>query len=128
VYRPNPVRDSARRERHAEHRRRFEESRKQALQESLDADRERRDLLNRWDEEREADGYLGELERIEPPKPEPDEGLSDLAVALRDYLEREPRRSGETPSWLANTIWAYELVEGKPTQYHVAAALGELAA
>jgi hypothetical protein len=66
------------------------------------------------------------VERVEPP--EPDEELSDLAVALRDYLEREPRRSRETPLWLANTLWAYELVEGKPAQYNVAAALGELAA
>jgi predicted ArsR family transcriptional regulator len=120
-------RDAARRERHSDHRRKFEERRQRALQESLDAERERRDLLNRWDEEREADGYVGELERVDPPKPEPDEGLSDLAVAIRDYLEREPGRSGETPSWLANTLWAYELVEGRPTQYHVAAALGELA-
>jgi hypothetical protein len=43
------------------------------------------------------------------------------------YLERHPERINETPSWLANTLWCYGLVEGKPTQYQVAAALGELA-
>jgi hypothetical protein len=84
--------------------------------------------LNRLDEGREADGYIGELEPITPPKPEPEKPeLSDLAIALRDYLEREPDRAREAPSWLATTLWAYELVAWKPSQYHVAAALGELA-
>jgi hypothetical protein len=48
-------------------------------------------------------------------------------IAVRDYLERHPERTSETPSWIANTLWAYELVEWKPNQYDVAAALGELA-
>jgi hypothetical protein len=123
-------RDSARCEQHAGHRREFRERCQKALQESQEADQECRDLLNHWDEEREADGYIGELERIEPArKPEPEEPeLSDLAIAVRDYLERGPARGGETPSWLATTVWCCELVEWKPSQYDVAAALGELAA
>ena len=120
-------RDSGRCEQHEGHRRKFQERRQEALQESVDADQRRRDFLNRWDEEREADGFIGELERIEPPKPEPEEPeLSELAIALRDYLERDPKRACEAPSWLANTLWAYELVEGKPTRDQVAVALGEL--
>jgi hypothetical protein len=123
-------RDSARYEQHAGHRREFRERCEKALQESQEADQECRDLLNHWDEEREADGYIGELERIEPArKPEPEEPeLSDLAIAVRDYRKRYPERSHETPSWLATTLWCYELVEWKPNQYDVAAALGELAA
>jgi hypothetical protein len=54
--------------------------------------------------------------------------LSDLVIAVRDYLERHPELARETPSWLATTLWCCELVEWKPSQYHVAAALGELAA
>jgi predicted ArsR family transcriptional regulator/DNA-binding transcriptional ArsR family regulator len=122
-------RDWARHEQHTQQRRKFEDRRQKALEESLEADQGCRDLLNRWDEELEADGYIGELEQIDLPKPEPEKPeLSDLAITLRDYLERYPKRARETPSWIANTLWAYELVEGKPAQYHVAAALDELSA
>jgi hypothetical protein len=36
------------------------------VQESVEADEGCRALLNRWEEELEADGYIGELERVEP--------------------------------------------------------------
>jgi predicted ArsR family transcriptional regulator len=121
-------RDFARREQHAGHRREFEERRQKALQESVESDQECRALLNRLDEGREADGFIGELERIEPPKSELDDGLSELAIAVRDYLEHHPQRTAETPSWIATTLWAYELVEGRPSQDGVAAALEDLAA
>ncbi len=51
---------------------------------------------------------------------------SPLAVALHDYLERNPQATDETPSWIANTIWAFELYPGKPTCYEVTSALEEL--
>jgi hypothetical protein len=107
-------RDLARREQHAVHQR--------------ESDQECRALLNRLEEGREADGFISELERIEPPKSELDDGLSELAIAVRDYLEQHPQRTAETPSWIASTLWAYQLVDGKPSQEDVAAALGELAA
>ncbi len=52
--------------------------------------------------------------------------LSPLAVVIHDYLEHFPRDVDETPSWIANTIWAYELYPGKPTCYEVTSALEEL--
>jgi predicted ArsR family transcriptional regulator len=121
-------RDLARREQHAGHRREFEERRQKALQESVESDQGCRALLNRLDEGREADGFISELERIEPPKSELGDGLPELAIAVRDYLEHHPQRTSETFSWIATTLWAYELVEGKPSRDDVAAALGELAA
>ena len=121
-------RDLARREQHAWHRREFEERREKALREALEAEREYEDLLNRWDEEREADGFVGELERIELLNPEPEApDLSELAIALRDFLALCPHRGHEQPSWLANYAWSEELVSWKPTKYEVADALGELA-
>jgi predicted ArsR family transcriptional regulator len=121
-------RDSARHEQHVGHRRKFQEQRQKALQESVEADQGCRNLLNHWDEEVEADGYIGELERIESPEPEPEEPeLSVLAIALRDFLALCPHRGHERPSWLANYAWSEELVGWKPTEDEVVAALKELA-
>lgn len=53
--------------------------------------------------------------------------LSDLAEAVRDYLDRNPHRRTETASWLAVTVWAEDLYPGKPTVEEVSAALEELA-
>ena len=78
-----------------------------------------------------ADGNIEELERVEYPV-EDFEGIemkappSPLAVALRDYLERFPRDAHESPYWLANTLWAYELYPGKPTSHELRDALEEL--
>lgn len=58
----------------------------------------------------------------EPTKPV----FSPLAAAVRDYLERNPHRADETPSWIANTLWAYKLYPGKPTRHEVSYALEEL--
>jgi len=69
---------------------------------------------------------MEEVEEIEefpePTKPVP----SLLALVLHDYLERHPQAADETPSWIANTLWAYELYPGKPTRYEVRDALIEL--
>jgi hypothetical protein len=88
----------------------------------------------------EADGFICELEPIEQcaaaslvegpefvEEPQPSPELSELALAIRAYLDQHPQRAREAPSWLANTLWAYELVVGKPSVYEVVAALGELA-
>jgi hypothetical protein len=66
------------------------------------------------------DGFIEELERVESAASEADPGLVE---ALAAYLARNPRRSGETPSWLAVALWADELVEGKPTPAAVEVAL-----
>lgn len=50
----------------------------------------------------------------------------DLARTVREYLDRNPHRSKEPAGWIATTLWAYDLVEGKPTAQEVAAVLGEL--
>jgi hypothetical protein len=86
-----------------------------------------------------ADGYFEELERVEVPAPVESEDfeempepslplLSPLAVAVRDYLERNPRDAHEPAGWIANTLWCYDLYPGKPTRHEVAAALEELKA
>ncbi len=61
-------------------------------------------------------GTVAELERV--PEPEP-----ALVDALREYLTLNPREARQKPSWLGNTLWAYERVQGKPTPEAVAAAL-----
>jgi hypothetical protein len=87
------------------------------------------------------DGYIEEPQRVEEEVSE-EEAIEDfdgieikplltpLAVACRDYLERNPSRATETPSWIANTLWAYDLHPGKPTRHEVTVALeqGELLA
>jgi hypothetical protein len=57
-----------------------------------------------------------------PQQPE----LSPLAEALGTYLDRNPHAATETPSWLSLTLWAYDLVEGKPTPPEISAAIEEL--
>lgn len=69
----------------------------------------------------EADGYVEDLERVEG-----DQELSDLAVAVRDYLERNPHRANESAGWIANVLWAWDLYPEKPGRVEVAAALEQL--
>ncbi len=52
--------------------------------------------------------------------------VSKLARALGGYLDRSPHDACQRPSWLGVTLWAFELVDGKPTSEEVAEALGEL--
>jgi len=70
-------------------------------------------------EERTPSGTYTDLERVPAPDPE-------LVAALRAFLERNPRRGGEKPSWLAVALWAGDHVEGKPTAEAVEVALYEL--
>jgi len=53
-------------------------------------------------------------------------GLSDLAMALGRYLDLNPGRSNESPSWLGIALWAEGYTEGKPDEASVACAMGEL--
>jgi hypothetical protein len=71
--------------------------------------------------QRPPDGTLGDLERV--PEPEP-----ALVEALREWLRLNPQMIAEGPSWLANTLWAYDRVTGKPTREAVEVALAELEA
>lgn len=75
------------------------------------------------------DEYVEEGARLGfagPPEATEDRGPSELALALRAFLWRNPRRSNETASWLAVAMWADGLVDTKPSQSLVAAARGEL--
>jgi hypothetical protein len=81
--------------------------------------RARRDWDRLRPEERHASGTVGELERVPEPAPA-------LVNALREYLTLNPREARQKPSWLANTLWAYERVQGKPTPEAVAAALSAI--
>jgi hypothetical protein len=69
--------------------------------------------------ERYPSGTIGELERVEAAPPE-------LVEALAAYLDRNPRRRDERPSWLAVAVWADEYLPDKPTPAAVEVALYEL--
>ncbi len=86
----------------------------------------------------EPDGYIEDLERVEDPKTEPDTPkiapveeeivaesapLSPLAVAVRLYLERNPRDAHQPAGWIGNTLWTYELhpkLDDSPAQTRAA--------
>jgi hypothetical protein len=94
------------------------------------------------------DGLIGELEPVEdvavapveaPEAPEAfvDAGdalagqeesgdLSELAMALGRYLDLNPGRSNESPSWLGIALWAEGYTDGKPDEASVGCAMGEL--
>lgn len=61
------------------------------------------------------------LVELETPRPAP-----ELVEVLAAALERWPDRRSELPGWWSGTLWAYELVEGKPSPADVALALSEL--
>jgi len=52
--------------------------------------------------------------------------LSPLARAVYEYLIQNPRDSYQLPGWLGSTLWAMDVVEGKPTAADITAALDEL--
>lgn len=87
---------------------------------------------------READGFIEDLERIEgsedvqidfidPDEPEPD---PVIVAALVRYLDRNPRRRGERPSWLRVAMWADGYLDTRPpvevVRYALPAALAAL--
>jgi hypothetical protein len=75
-----------------------------------------------------ADGRVEDLRPADEPRNTgAREGpVSPLAAAIRSYLDRNPRDACERPSWIANTLWALELTEGKPTPTEVGSAIEEL--
>jgi len=69
------------------------------------------------------------------------DGVSELVLQVSDLgraevfytetlglpvVERWPHRESELPSWWAGTLWAYELVRGKPTAAAAEVVLYEL--
>jgi hypothetical protein len=67
----------------------------------------------------------------EPPADPTPPPISALAETVREYLERNPRTVSEhglteLPGWLAGTLWAYDIVDGKPEASDVRAAISEL--
>jgi hypothetical protein len=91
---------------------------KAPTEEDMDAMREQReqDLVEDFDFE--------EAEEEFEDFPVPTKPM--LVLVVKDYLERNPQAADETPSWIANTIWAFELYPGKPTCHEVTSALEEL--
>jgi hypothetical protein len=81
-----------------------------------DAHERRLDRVRIRPEERHASGTIADLERVPEPAPE-------LVAALREYLTLNPREAYQKPSWLGNTLWAYDRVTSKPTREAVEAAL-----
>ncbi len=86
---------------------------------------------------RDADGWVEDLERLEDASPTeasvdvaPDvplpPPLSPLARALGDYLSKHPDDACQTPYWLSRTLWAYDLYPDKPECVEVSEALEEL--
>lgn len=79
-----------------------------------------------------ADGYVGDLrladsksgEDVNPASEQPK--LSDIAKAVRDYLEKNPCHACQPPGWIGTTLWACDLYPGKPTPIEVRAAIEEL--
>jgi hypothetical protein len=75
-----------------------------------------------------ADGHVEDLcpadskPEEEPPKPE----VSELARAIRDYLDRNPHDACQPAGWIGVTLWAYDLHPGKPTPAEVGVAIGQL--
>jgi hypothetical protein len=84
--------------------------------------RERRDRLDRdriRPEERHPSGIIADLERVSDPAPA-------LVAALATYLDMNPNRAAEGPSWLAVALWSGDHVAGKPTAADVEIALDVL--
>ncbi len=72
---------------------------------------------------------MATLEDREADPPEatgPEGSLSALAVAVRDYLDANPKDRRQPPGWIGLTLWAFGLVAGKPTPADIRAALDEL--
>jgi hypothetical protein len=84
------------------------------LEEELEEDDRCRELLNAWDEELEADGYVGELERVEGPERvdnEVNNGATNFASGRRKHpgdLEQLVARwvhEGMSPAWARAEVY-----------------------
>jgi hypothetical protein len=77
-------------------------------------------------------GADGHVEELQPDGPEPsaDRGqeaaVSPLAAAIRSYLDWSPHDACQPPGWIGVTLWAFDLVAGKPTPVEVRGAIDEL--
>ena len=69
-----------------------------------------------------ADGWIEDVVPADAPDPE----LSPLALAMRAYLDHNPRDAKQPPGWLGLTLWAHDFYDGKPTPEESHAALEEL--
>jgi ribosomal protein S19E (S16A) len=74
-----------------------------------------------------ADGFIGDLRPAgEPEEHQPEPEVSDLAVAIRDYLDRKPHDACQPPGWIGSTLWAFDLYPSNPTPTEARAAIDEL--
>ncbi len=65
-------------------------------------------------------------DRVDHPPTVPQEEDADLKAAVRDYLQLNPRSWEETPSWIATTLWCYDLFPRRPDPQEVADAMKDL--
>ena len=52
--------------------------------------------------------------------------LSPLAVAVRDYLDRNPHDARQPPGWIGSTLWCFDLYPDKATPAEMRDAIEEL--
>ncbi len=52
--------------------------------------------------------------------------LSPLAVAVRDYLDRNPHDARQMPGWIGSTLWCFDLYPDKATPAEMKDAIEEL--
>ena len=82
-----------------------------------------------WANDRKADGFIEDLQPVDEdvlvPEDETVVSTSPLAVAIRDYLDRNPQDACQKPYWLGQTLYVYDWYP-KTTPDEVKAAIEEL--
>jgi hypothetical protein len=75
-----------------------------------------------------ADGHIEDLQpaNVEPEERPPEMEVSPLALAVRDYLDRNPNDACQPAGWIAVTLWAYDVYPNKPTPGELKVAIEEL--
>ena len=74
-----------------------------------------------------ADGFIRDLRPVGIPEEQPEPPrLSDLALAIRCYLDQSPHDACQPQGWLGATLWAFNLYPDKPAPSEVRASIAAL--